>query len=135
MTGDIFKFWESLPPGEHHVHPEDRPVLERTTHGFQLDCLVGSFWGRLRTTPVVLLFRSPGFAEFDLEHAKSDAARRNYALQRSGNSDLPTEKEHQSFYGWALPKLHLFDLSYEGWIQPAAWWVRRSAFPRRSPTA
>lgn len=86
---DIFEFWARMKPGE-RVHPADVNTFKRMDaerHGFRLECLPGSFGGRLKTAPVVLLFLSPGFSEFDIKDAQSKDGR-TYRF-RSWQGDEP----------------------------------------------
>src|SRR5712671_5086241 len=75
QMADIFEFWSQIKRGE-TIHPADREVFSRINpnkHGFQLDCLPACYGGKLKTAPVVFLFLSPGYSEFDREDAQSDA--------------------------------------------------------------
>lgn len=109
---DIFEFWADL-PGDAHVHPADRTVLERVEHHFRLDCLPGPFRGPLRTAAVVLLFLSPGFKESDLLHGQTEAGQDYYVRLRSGHCDLSLAEEHETAWTWSTKILRQFGLNYE----------------------
>lgn len=99
MNEDIFQFWSRIPDGT-FAHPDDRQVLKRVSHRFELDCLPIGFVGPLRTASLVLLFLSPGYTAFDRQHASEDAGRAWYRGQRSGSAPLPKEAEHAPAYRW-----------------------------------
>jgi len=70
---DIFKFWSGLAPGT-RIHPADEKTFKRMNaerHGFDLKCLAGSFAGKLRTAPVVLLYLSPGHSADTVSDAQT----------------------------------------------------------------
>lgn len=88
MAEDIFKFWSKIRKGQ-KIHPADEPIFHRIDarrHGFRLECLPGSYSGRLRTAPVVLLYLSLGFGERDLADAKDEDAREYYFQKQKGNT-------------------------------------------------
>ncbi len=72
-----------------------------------------SYRGRLRTAPVVLLFLSPGFHKDDVAHCAKEKGKRYYAEQRTGEFDLPTEKQHPSAYKWLNRIIRQFGIDYE----------------------
>lgn len=87
---DLFRFWAQCKPSD-RIHPADRETFARMSpehHGFELKCLPGSFSGRLKTAPVVMLYLSPGFREADLADAKSKSGREHHALKLRGNEPL-----------------------------------------------
>lgn len=94
MGPDIFKFWAQLRPGE-TVHPADKEIFRRLhpeRHGFQLKCLPGGFVGPLRTAPIVLLYLSPGFSDFDVIEAKSREGREYHFRKLTGRTPLPEDE-------------------------------------------
>src|SRR5690349_5777942 len=95
MTLDLFSFWADV-PRDARVHPQDRPVINRVKHHFQLDCLPTNWLGPLRSAPVVLLLLSPGFSEEDITHAEMPEVQAYYVRQRSGTANLPSQEEHHS---------------------------------------
>jgi hypothetical protein len=99
MSEDLFQFWSRC-PGSEHVHPDDKNVLDRTAHGFDLRCLPSPFTGPLRHAPAVLLFIAPGFDPFDLDHAEMSEAQAWYGAQRTGNQPLSNKKQHRTHYRW-----------------------------------
>jgi hypothetical protein len=86
---DIFEFWSRIGKSD-RVHPDDKPVFNRlkSSHGFDLRCLPSNIAGPLRTARVVLLYLSPGFSEFDVEHAKTKAGQEHFVRQRTGTAPL-----------------------------------------------
>ena len=112
MGQDIFDFWR-VGVGELNEHPKDKALLSSLAHNFNLSCLMWPFTGPLRKAPVVLWFRSPGFAPFDVGHAQSPEGQALYLHQRNGYCDLPCKEEHPTFQAWAEGKLKQFDLSYD----------------------
>jgi hypothetical protein len=56
---DIFDFWAPVGRAD-RVHPDDKKVLERVKHDFDLTCLPACCGGPLLTAKVVLLYLSPG---------------------------------------------------------------------------
>jgi hypothetical protein len=86
-VSDIFEFWSRMGLGE-RVHPADREVLDRVQHGFDLRCLPGSFAGRLRTAPIVLLYLSPGWAPQDRIDARTPSSQEFYIRKYTGNEPL-----------------------------------------------
>ncbi len=112
MSRGIFQFWSEI-PDDAFEHPADRQVLQRIKHNFAPDCLPQAYRGRLRTAPVVLLFLSPGLDPADPAHCADEKGRRYYASQRTGECDLPEEKEHPSAYKWLSRIIGQFGISYE----------------------
>lgn len=96
---DLFEFWNEMGPRE-RVHPRDREVLARVSHGFDLGCLPGSFMGPLRTAPVVLLFLSFGLSEFDRKEAQTKKGRDRAARMRKGAEPLPALDDHPPAGKW-----------------------------------
>src|SRR5438067_421339 len=107
MGSDIFKFWASIHAPD-HIHPEDRSVLDRVKHGFDLKCLPGAFSGRLRDAPVVLLYLSPGLSEQDYEDAQSLEGRERYVLMRKGHQPLWGPNEHRNAWQWWASRTKCF---------------------------
>ena len=99
MSRDIFEFWSTV-PDDAFVHPADKDVVERVPSKFAKDCLPIAFVGPLRTAPIVLLFLSPRYTEFDSKHARSTAGHNHYRRQRSGRAALPSRAEHEPGYEW-----------------------------------
>jgi hypothetical protein len=83
-VSDIFRFWANVRPQD-HIHPDDRAVLSRVQHGFDLRCLPACFGGPLRTAKVVLLYLSPRWSEQDRPDARSKEGRAYYARRRAGH--------------------------------------------------
>jgi hypothetical protein len=73
VSADIFDFWASV-PGDAKVHPADKNVLERSDHGFCLDCLPSNIDGKLKDARLILLFVNPGMNEVDLAEANDQMA-------------------------------------------------------------
>ncbi len=113
MSGDIFSFWAGV-PGDAREHPDDRPVFDRAAndddrgHGFDLQCLPAPFNGPLRTARVVLLYLSPGWREFDVEEAGTNAGQDRYFRRRQGYQPLDSEAEHKAGYRWWTERTKLF---------------------------
>ena len=100
MKRDIFEFWSRI-PDEACVHPADQAVLNRVPHRFQTDCPPISFFGPLRTAPVVLLFLSPGhYPDFDGQHGCSKVGQAYYRSQRDGRGKLPSPDDHGPAHDW-----------------------------------
>ncbi len=93
MTTDLFSFWEQIDPVD-TIHPADRDVLSRVEHSFDLRCLPGAFAGPLRTSPIVLLYLSPGFNQSDVDEASTPEGQLRYVKQRQGYAPLPSPDEH-----------------------------------------
>ncbi len=109
---EIFDFWDGL-PGTTNVHPEDRQVLSRLDHDFDLNCLITPYRGPLRHARVVLLFLSPGLDERDKSHVSERGAAEYYARMRTGNSQLPSKHEHPSAWDWDKKILTQFVRDHE----------------------
>jgi hypothetical protein len=109
---DIVSFWDGL-PGDCRVHPADVDVLHRVQHHLQLDCLPGPFNGELKSAPVILLFLSPGFSDYDLKHAKSQIGQDYYKNSRSGFHSLPSTEEHTTSSSWTKSIIKQLDIDYE----------------------
>lgn len=112
LSRDIFQFWSEI-PDDACEHPADRQVLQHIKHNFAPDCLPQAYRGRLRTAPVVLLFLSPGLDPDDPAHCADGKGRRYYAGQRTGECDLPEEKDHPSAYRWLSKIVRQFGINYE----------------------
>lgn len=85
---DIFEFWSNIQRGA-FVHPADVEAFKRMDakrHGFQLDCLPGSFAGKLRTAPIVLLYLSPGYSPSDVHDAKTNDGK-DYRFRSWGGNE------------------------------------------------
>jgi hypothetical protein len=109
MAQDIFKFWAQLRPGQ-KIHPADKEAFKRINskrHGFQLECLPGNFGGCLRTAPVVLLYLSPGFSEFDLADAKDPAGRRYHFQKLKGRAPFSDDPKRPGNV-WLKSRTRLF---------------------------
>ena len=99
MTEDIFKFWGRL--GDKFVHPDDIPILDRMSHdqhGFDLDCVPGNFFGKLRSAPVILLFGSPGLSSEDRVVTSEVRARQRENFE--GNLSVFSEHDHRAGWNW-----------------------------------
>ena len=112
LSRDIFQFWSEMPE-DALVHPEDQKVFQGTNPHFDPDCLPMAYRGRLRIAPVVLLFLSPGLDQNDAEHCRSVKGKHYYANQRSGECELPVEKEHPSAFNWLNKIIRQFEISYD----------------------
>jgi hypothetical protein len=99
LSDDLFDFW-SVVSGAMKCHPRDEEILLRARHSFNLECLPASYIGKLKTAPVVLLYLSPGFREFDLEEAVTEAGQRRYEKQRTGLDPLPDRGDHEPVWRW-----------------------------------
>jgi len=104
---DIFEFWGRIGDAE-HIHPDDRAVFDRVEHKFNHDALPGCFMGPLRTAPVVLLYLSPGFSDFDLIDAQSEAGRERHARMRAGYEPLPSDMDHRPAWEWWTKRTKCF---------------------------
>jgi hypothetical protein len=104
---DIFEFWSQIKRGE-TVHPADRKIFTRINpekHGFQLDCLPASYGGKLKTAPVVFLFSSPGYSEFDLEDAQSEEGKEYYLRRWTGEEPF---RDHGRGKAWLLSRTKIY---------------------------
>jgi len=84
---DIFEFWSRMKRGD-KVHPADKQVFGRMNpekHGFELDCLPGSFAGRLKTSSVVLLYLSPGHSRETSDDAKTEESKEYHFRRYQGD--------------------------------------------------
>ncbi len=100
MATDILEFWARAAPTD-HVHPEDRDLLSRVDHGFDLRCLPGQLAGLLRTAPIVLLFLSGGLSDrHDLTMADSAAGVEEHRKRRQGLLPLWGPEEHIDAWKW-----------------------------------
>lgn len=104
---DIFQYWAAIRP-EENTHPKDRYVLERMSHGFQLNCLPTCYSGRLRTAKVVLLYLSPGFDQLDVHEATTATARQRYVETRAGHRSLWSREEHEPGWRWWTQRTKVF---------------------------
>ncbi len=91
MNQDLFTFWSKLPM-DMKVHPADEAVLDRVSTRFELECLPTPFTGPLRTAGVVLLFLAPGFDQWDIGHALTEAAQVYNERSRSGDHPFHRRK-------------------------------------------
>lgn len=107
MDVDIFDFWSEIDPAD-TVHPADRKVLSRADHGFDLNCLPAAFMGPLRTAPIVLLYLSFGFNDFDHKEARTATGRARYARMRKGYEPLVGPDEHPSGQRWWSARTSVF---------------------------
>jgi hypothetical protein len=112
MSMDIFDFWARVEPAD-HVHPEDRDMLSRVDHGFDLRCLPGQLAGLLRTAPIVLLFLSGGLSDQnDLTIADSEASIEEHRKRRQGLLPLWGPDEHPDAWKWWKEKTQCFDVDW-----------------------
>lgn len=102
MSEDIFEFWSpSRIKKDAHWHPDDETVFNRKPpHRFEMGCLPIAFFGPLEKAPVVLLFLSPGFSDFDVKHAGENEGQDGYARQRTGEADMWSEADHPPAWQW-----------------------------------
>ena len=107
MHKDIFDFWQEAAPSD-TAHPQDRYVLERVPHGFDLRCLPGPFGGPLKTAPVVLLYLAPGWSPQDIEDAATPVGQARYAARRQGYQALEAPDEHRSGWQWWSSRTRAF---------------------------
>lgn len=109
---DIFEFWSRIGKSD-RIHPEDKPIFDRlkSSHGFDLRCLPSNIAGPLRTAPVVLLYLSPGFSEFDAEFARTKAGQEHYARQRTGTA--PLSDLNPAAARWRKSRLKFLATTYE----------------------
>lgn len=105
----IFDFWAGCPE-QAEAHPSDAKVLNRVSHGFDLEVPPIAYTGPLRTAPVVVLFLSPGLGPFDRKHAQTQDGRSWYHAQRSGHAWLPTIEEHYGAWTWWSRIVRQFDV-------------------------
>lgn len=87
MARDIFEFWSTVKPGE-KTHPEDREILARITHHFELDCLPGTMTGPLKNASIVCLGLAPGWTPDDPIDATRPASIARNARMRTGLEPL-----------------------------------------------
>ncbi len=107
MAVDIFEFWSQVGLGEKQ-HPQDREVLQRVKGSFEFDCLPSPFIGPLKTAPVVLLYLSAGFEDYDSEYAKEEAGCRFIQAQHTGTQALPAESDHRTAWKWWMKRTKCF---------------------------
>lgn len=112
MPTDIFDFWAGC-PDDAHEHPADAKVFSRVKHHFELDCLPIAFTGPLRTAPVVLLFLSPGYDEYDTDLAHTKEGQDWYRTQRIGIAPWPNHNEHEPAWNWWSRIVRQFDVKPE----------------------
>jgi hypothetical protein len=98
MTTDIFDFWDNVRVRD-GKHPADYEILSRVRHSFDLICLPAAFSGCLRTSPVVLLYLSPGLSEFDYTEADTTRLAR-HRRQWGGREPLPGPDDHERAWRW-----------------------------------
>jgi hypothetical protein len=112
MSTDIFRFWAQIKPHE-MIHPADRDVFDRVGelgHVFDLRCLPGSFAGRLRDAPVVLLYLSPGFSEHHLVEARTARTRKKAVERRRGCQPFSADPARHK---WLTSRTGSFGIEYE----------------------
>ena len=107
---DIFDFWAEV-PGHTRVHPADQKVLNRSNHGFNLDCLPSNIDGKLKNARLVLLFVNPGMDHVDSEEAKTHEAQDKYVAMRSGTRPLRGPEDRTRAYKFTRAHTH----SYGPW--------------------
>jgi hypothetical protein len=108
MPADIFDFWSQM-DSKDKWHPQDREVLARFGGGdFEPDCWPSPFIGPLRTAPVVLLYLSAGFEEFDKSFAKEPTSCDKVRKQLTGTQPLPSESDHKSAWEWWVQRTKCF---------------------------
>ncbi|HZG29206.1 MAG TPA: hypothetical protein VE079_12165 [Ensifer sp.] len=107
MTADLFNYWKDVQPHE-RFHPEDKPVLDRISHGFDLNCLPANFDGPLKTAPVVLLYLSPGWNQRDVDEANDQQVQQRYFERRLGHRALTSENENVLHFRWRQSRTKLF---------------------------
>lgn len=98
---DIFEFWSQIGHGE-TIHPADKKVFARTSNknNFQTEnCLPASYYGPLRTAPVVLLFLSPGYCKEDEIDAQSNEGKDHYFKRWKGNEPFRNDPSTPG-YSW-----------------------------------
>jgi hypothetical protein len=103
----IFDFWEEAAPTD-TTHPQDRYVLDRVSHGFDLRCLPGPFSGPLRTAPVVLLYLAPGWNQQDVDEAATPEGQARYAKRRGGYQPLEGPEHHMPGWKWWSSRTRIF---------------------------
>lgn len=112
MAQDIFDFWARVAPGD-HVHPDDRDMLSRIDHGFDLRCLPGQLAGLLRTAPIVLLFLSGGLSDDkDLAISDSEASIDDHRKRRQGLLPLWGPAEHLDAWKWWTSRTKCFGVDW-----------------------
>ena len=99
MSKDIFEFWTEAAPTD-TIHPRDRYVLDRVSHGFDLRCLPSPFNGPLRTAPVVFLYLAPGWAQEDVNEACTPLGQARLAERRDGYRPLGGPDDHEPDWRW-----------------------------------
>lgn len=107
MAIDIFDYWARVPPAD-HVHPEDRDMLSRVQHGFELRCLPGQLAGLLHKAPIVLLFLSGGLSPGDLTVADSAEGLEEHRKRREGLLPLWGPDEHPDAWKWWTKLTRIF---------------------------
>ena len=98
----IFDYWAGV-PGDARMHPDDKDVLARSDHGFELNCLPSNIDGKLKDAPLVLLFVNPGMDDADLKEADDPIAQEKYRGMRSGTRALRGEDDASRAYKWLAP--------------------------------
>jgi hypothetical protein len=107
-----FDYWSNV-PGHACYHPDDKTVLDRADHSFQLKGLPNPFFGPLKTASVVLLYLSPGYRSEDAELAQRAATHRYFENQRTGKTPLPTIDDYKPTWDWWKRKTGQFGLEIE----------------------
>jgi hypothetical protein len=112
MARDIFDYWACVAPAA-NIHPDDREMLSRVDHGFDLRCLPGQFTGLLRTAPIVLLFLSGGLSDrHDLAIAESEASVEEHRKRRERLLPLWEPDEHYDAWKWWTIRTKCFDVDW-----------------------
>ena len=107
MDKDIFEFWAEVAPND-TIHPRDRYVLERVSHGFDLQCLPAPFGGPLRTAPVVLLYLAPGWSQEDVEEASTPEGQARHGERLRGYQPLDGPDEYMPGWKWWASRTRAF---------------------------
>lgn len=107
MSVSILDFREEAEPSD-TMHPRDRYVLDRVSHGFDLRCLPGPFSGPLRTAPVVLLYLAPGWTQEDVAEAATPEGQKRYAERRTGHQRLEGPEDHLPGWKWWSSRTRVF---------------------------
>ncbi len=107
MPTDIFSFWEQIDPKD-KIHPADKDVFNRVRHNFDLRCLPGAFVGPLRTSPIVLLYLSPGWDQSDVDEASTPGGQQRYVEQRQGYAPFPSPDKYFGAWKWWSERTRVF---------------------------
>ena len=105
---DIFDFWSAVSSTD-RIHPADRSVLARVTHGFDLSCLPTPWFGPLAVAPIVLLYLAPGLAPgFDRAFAETADGQKWARDIRDGHQPLPSKAQHEPAHRWWTSRVKAF---------------------------